>query len=646
MGGTVRRTIIVTSEFKVNPGNISQIDRLAKAQGRVSGANKKVTSTFGTLRGGLTRARIAYFNLAILLGTVALVTRALIKPTIELETRMVGVAKTTGLTNVEIETLKDELIDLSKTLPTSVNDLADIAKVAGQLGIAKEDIGDFTRSIALIATVTDMTAEEAATNFAKLANAFNLPVFRIIQLGNVVNELENTTAATSREIISSLTRVGAAASTLGISFEQSSAAVATLISAGMRAERAGTRLRALFTQMAKDVDDFSKIAGVSMSEFRQIMEEDGDKALNLVIQGLIDAETGAINTAQAFDAAGRVGGFALITLANNVKDLSENMNTVNTQMEANTSIIQEMEKFLGSTSAQWTIFKNLIVADTMIIGESVNKNMIKPLLSFLLMLGTGSPFSKFTKEFDRAQESLSEGLITPEQFQQIQISIDPLLRIDDFVTAAFVIRNLIDDFIALGKSEVDVQEKTKETINVFDDIADATQEFIAAKQAVIDVDGKSIEQRENDLTVLEKLREEITEQFSNTYPNLLKVLDEVFKEEGKLIEQTQRLNKELGKLPGSFGLLPPEFIRGPTPEEEATSTFGGPNTPPEPPLNDFIARPGQPIQSFSPDDTIVGVKDPSSITNSNNRNITINVNGAGSPGATATEIRRQLSSLA
>ena len=106
------------------------------------------------------------------------------------------------------------------------------------------------------------------------------------------------------------------------------------------------------------------------------------------------------------------------------------------------------------------------------------------------------------------------------------------------------------------------------------------------------------------------------------------------------LREIKKVNEEL---PGGFALLPPKAIREPTPEEEATSTFAGPKIPV---FKDFIARPNQPVASFSPDDTIIGTKDPSSILNSNNRTINIHINGAQSPVATGQEVRRQLSSLA
>lgn len=58
---------------------------------------------------------------------------------------------------------------------------------------------------------------------------------------------------------------------------------------------------------------------------------------------------------------------------------------------------------------------------------------------------------------------------------------------------------------------------------------------------------------------------------------------------------------------------------------------------------DFISRPGEPPATFSPDDTIIGVKDTSKLTNGGN-NITVSVNlNSVNPGYDAREFARQLS---
>ena len=80
------------------------------------------------------------------------------------------------------------------------------------------------------------------------------------------------------------------------------------------------------------------------------------------------------------------------------------------------------------------------------------------------------------------------------------------------------------------------------------------------------------------------------------------------------------------------------------PIEDRTFLTGGAGI-----VHDFISRPGTPIQSFSPQDTIIGVKQPEKVLGggSTTNNISINIQGGRyNERQLAIEIKRELSSLA
>ena len=133
-----------------------------------------------------------------------------------------------------------------------------------------ENINNFTNTVGLLATATNLTAEEAANALARMSNAFNLPINQAANLANAINQLENTTAANSEEIVKSMVRVGAAGANLCFSVDEIAALSTTLIAAGMRSERAGTRLRAAFTKMTSDTEEFAKAAGLSIQEWTDL----------------------------------------------------------------------------------------------------------------------------------------------------------------------------------------------------------------------------------------------------------------------------------------------------------------------------------------------------------------------------------------
>ncbi|WP_244942692.1 phage tail tape measure protein [Staphylococcus chromogenes] len=54
-------------------------------------------------------------------------------------------------------------------------EIAGVAEAAGQLGVKKKDITSFTKTMLNMGVATNLTAEEAATEFARFANAAKCP---------------------------------------------------------------------------------------------------------------------------------------------------------------------------------------------------------------------------------------------------------------------------------------------------------------------------------------------------------------------------------------------------------------------------------------------------------------------------------------
>lgn len=456
-----------------------QVKKLTTANQKLTNSQKKQNKSIGSLLGKFTQFRWALVNVYLGVAVLTGAFRLLILPSIELEEALVGVAKTTGLTKDEMKDMKDELKRLSLIIPMTVMDLADIAKVAGQLGIKKDDIGKFTKSIAMISEVTDLTAEEAATNMAKLSNAFDIPIERVMVLGDVVNELENTTAATAAGLITSLTRVGAAASALGVDFETTSAALATLISAGMGAERAGTRLRTLFTRMSQNIEKFAGIADMEVGKFKQLMQDDATGALVKVVEGMDKTISTTGDMASAFDAGGRVAGFALITLATNLEDFTANMETANEQNELGTSVLNEMSRQVSTTAAQWQLFSNQIFGDTETIGSVLRKGLVDPLIEMAkIKMGKAPTIVTFLKVRAQLKKDIEEGVFTKAQGENIFEAFNRNVDEGNLAGAILVVQEFTEQFKKVNETIKETTDDEPEILTFYDNIGDALQGYI------------------------------------------------------------------------------------------------------------------------------------------------------------------------
>ncbi len=297
-----------------------------------------------------------------------------VRESIKLENEMVAVRKTTGMVGEELEKLKDGFIDLSKVMPVAVDELAKIGAVAGQLGIrGKRNILEFTRVSAMMAIATELSAEDAALALAKLTNAFELQIIDVENLGNVINELSNTTAASSTEIVDSMRRAAAAAHTLGIEADTIAAMSATLVSMGQMATRSGTRMRSAFTKISQNIDKAAQVVGVSTTKMREKMDTNMTGALFDVLEALNAIESPTKRITKSAEIFGLIGAQAMNGLITNLGELKANMVLANDEIDNGTSLVKEFEAVLTSTQSIWTVLWNDIKDGFIKVGDVITE---------------------------------------------------------------------------------------------------------------------------------------------------------------------------------------------------------------------------------------------------------------------------------
>src|SRR5690606_39123325 len=129
------------------------------------------------------------------LGTVAT------KSAVDFETAFAGVRKTVHATEEQFAELEQGIRELSKELPTAATDIAAVAESAGQLGIKTDNILKFTETVINLGEATNLTLDQAASEFARFANIVQMPQENFDRLGSSVVALGNNFATTESEIV-------------------------------------------------------------------------------------------------------------------------------------------------------------------------------------------------------------------------------------------------------------------------------------------------------------------------------------------------------------------------------------------------------------------------------------------------------------
>lgn len=347
-----------------------------------------------------------------------------IKSSVDWEQALAGVAKTTNMSGSELNKMGNEITKMSNTMPFAATEIAGVAEAAGQLGIKKQDITSFTRTMMNLGVATNLTADEAATEFARFANAANMPIKDVDRLGSTVVALGNSTATTEKEIVEMAQRLAGAGAQAGFSSDEIMSVSAAMSSVGIEAEAGGTAMTQIWNKMTKAVaeggdtlDSFAKTAGVSGKEFAQIWENNPSKALSMFVKGLGETEGGAKGVLKALDDVGIKGireADTIRRMANNHQVLDKALKTGSEGWKENSALTNEANVRYETMGSKLKMLKNTFINFARTIGDAV-----APIVSFLA--------DKLTGLFEHLQGTSNATKIAIAAFTLLGVAIPPLI---------------------------------------------------------------------------------------------------------------------------------------------------------------------------------------------------------------------------
>ncbi|WP_264719398.1 phage tail tape measure protein [Wolbachia endosymbiont (group B) of Eucosma cana] len=210
-----------------------------------------------------------------------------IKVAIDFESAMADVKKVVRFDSKKNEASKfaQELKKLSREIPLSAAELAQIAASGGQLGIDKNDLMKFTTVVAKMTTAFDMSAEEAGNAIAKISNVYGIKVDGMENVGNIINHLSDNTAAKAKEMVLTLNRIGGNAKQFGLEIDQASSLASAFISLGKQPEKAATAINNFLSKLqtareqSPEFHDALDEMGTSIEELEQTIKKNPQEAI-------------------------------------------------------------------------------------------------------------------------------------------------------------------------------------------------------------------------------------------------------------------------------------------------------------------------------------------------------------------------------
>lgn len=308
---------------------------------------------------------------------------------IEFESSFAGVKKTTDATAAEFAALSNSLRDLAQQVPVSVNELNKIAETGGALGVAKESLVEFTKVIAMVATSSNLTADNAANSFARIGNVLGLTAKDFGRMGAAVIDLGNKGASTETDITEMAMRIAGAANAIGMSAQDVLALAAAMSDVGIEAEMGGSAISRLMIKIAADVNTGSEdiklwadIAGQSAEKFAQSFKSDPAVAIESFVQGLarIKAEGGDLfSTLESLDIKEIRLRDTVLRLAGAKDGLAKSIQNARTAWAENTALTEEAGKRYETSASQLQLYQNKLSDTQITLGTALIPIMLKAL---------------------------------------------------------------------------------------------------------------------------------------------------------------------------------------------------------------------------------------------------------------------------
>ena len=305
----------------------------------------------------------------------------------DFESAITGVAKTTDLSETELADMRDAIMDMSTRIPATTEEIAGVAEAAGQLGIQKDALLDFTETMTMLGTATNMTAEDAATALARFANITGMSADNYERLGSVIVDLGNNFATTESEITQMGTRLASAGKLAGLTEPQIMALAAAMSSVGIEAEAGGTAMTQTLNAIEKAVasggdslTEFARISGMSAEQFTAAWNDDALSALTAFIRGLGDLDSQGESAVLVLEDLGLTGirqSNMLKSLALAADQMDSAVLTANTAWDENTALMNEASKRYATMQSKLDMTQNAVNNLKVAVGDAFNPELSK-----------------------------------------------------------------------------------------------------------------------------------------------------------------------------------------------------------------------------------------------------------------------------
>lgn len=387
---TEAQTSAIITQERALQGVITATEQLNRAQ---SQAKSAAATTAGS---GTQNAYLSSFSYFIV-GRAAQqaakdifgVEVAAVSASSQIQRSFADVERTFAGTHAQLIGLEQQLFQLSTIDPVSITDLAQIAALGNQLGIAQQNVADFTQTIAEYSTISGQSAEDSATAFGKIAALTGLAASQYSNLGSAIEYVARTSVSTEAGIQNTAEEITAIAAGAGFSADAIVGLSGALASLSIPPERARGALSLYFgalnnavAQGGPKLQEFATLTGYTTEQIGKLVEANkGQDVFTAFLKGLSNLNSVAKTT--ALDDLG----LSTIRVDQTMRALSQNVPLVTKSLEGsanafsqNTELAKQYNIIQKTLTSTWKEFQNSIQNALAGTGDIFN---VKSVLEFV-----------------------------------------------------------------------------------------------------------------------------------------------------------------------------------------------------------------------------------------------------------------------
>jgi TP901 family phage tail tape measure protein len=288
-------------------------------------------------------------------------------------------------------------------------EILNLATDIGKLGVAKNDVLNYTEAIVKLATATDSLdkVNELSTNIAKIGNVFKFTSKDVEVFGGALNKLADATAATPNDIVNVTQRLSGIAKQSKLSANEVAAWGATMISAGKTSETTATFYNNFLgtlgagTNLSKDAQGALKSLGFEASSLAVAFDKNANGTMIKFLETVnkLDSVSQRKILGQIF---GKEFSDDAALLATQTENLKNNLKAAGDQAGNIAKVNAEFKAMAeNSFEGQLTTMKNQLFEIGKTFGVAILPSIISINKALIPMLNGFAAFAKTNPEFTK-----------------------------------------------------------------------------------------------------------------------------------------------------------------------------------------------------------------------------------------------------